>query len=1203
MERDAIPSAPVRARAERAIATPRARTTPYFPRDFCSSVLRAYFDPLAEQGLRRGVCYSKEARLVPFGGPVLRSVCGGVVRTEEEPITDTQRAYAISVPQSGYILCWHPTENACSLFNEDLEQPANHVFQTLDIFLPALAKSACTGSLRDGDLHFCIMLVVQVASVDSATGSATIYYGPEYVRDYGEPLEPARAGQPVNEDVVWSMLAEQGVTGEAAVEALLLRGAPLDDETTEVVSCLRRRLGVRAGITSASALATLHSTSPLPVVALDAKAPQQATTAIGSLTASPGGRRRAQGRSVDDAIVVSDADSEPGDSAENPLCLSSSPPTSPPDSDFALEVRHCCICPTPLELAVVLEECAATPPSSPPAAELAEAAEFAYWMDSLPGGQHGAGRLTLALDNRERDQVYQKSTRQNWRALQQAGVGYCTYCFAQCLSEHLGWTSSLVDPDGDLSIFTSAAVAWLYPQDPSLCTSFTAVCSRCQHSVLPATSLPAATPGCDVQLEHRILLLWCYRDHYLQGLAWRLWRIGRSWRRLLVVVLAANRLGLAWLESNAQRYAPGGPGQVQAGIQFATASSQLEFREEVAQPDIAVQRETQAIFVSVFMFVYASPLLSSTSARVALALRPTATPSTTLAAVPRQCICGAHGSRCINWTDPLGVGQRRFLCDQCLQPCGCLCGGCDVHDYTTDANSNAALCMEELFSLQGPSLLNTVDMLGDSHRVRFHVHDRSGALRPSRTRVDTAWIPSPPPSPVSPEPPKRLPTERRVGLLGGSGPLYSNGRPYRGGTPNLGPLSTRERRRLDDNYLEADDRSECWICLEPLHAHQLALCGHRRHANILLDCCMCNAHPGPDGEHDLDDDEVQRRRPDRQRGLLKVYRDLESDLRATPAGNAGRRLAGTLFSGASLAMVATEQIPSPPPSPPIDGFTSVVHYAPASPEAQAALHRHLSDGVPLLVSPPGAWSRRFLKGLSAKWVAFLENWDATNRAKVVPSGFPEDRYHGFGEEWLTYWRMHTSWFVAAVKESDVNMVEQWVATCDSRQAAAVGEVISALSKLLLPERHDPARSLQPFFAHALSPPVVADLHFDTYDNILWVILGRKRVWLLYRGSLPRCADLGTGRWNERLDIHPTSHPSLPWVYSELGPGAMLFIPCGFWHYVLSDPNTLATNQWFYPREVDHLLPPIVADGLQTLEALGTRKRRQTRWFSPSSSST
>ena len=83
------------------------------------------------------------------------------------------------------------------------------------------------------------------------------------------------------------------------------------------------------------------------------------------------------------------------------------------------------------------------------------------------------------------------------------------------------------------------------------------------------------------------------------------------------------------------------------------------------------------------------------------------------------------------------------------------------------------------------------------------------------------------------------------------------------------------------------------------------------------------------------------------------------------------------------------------------------------------------------------------------------------------------------------------------------MVEQWVATCSSRQAVAVGEVIDSLSELLLPERHDSARSLQPFFAHARSPPVTADLHFDTYDNILWVILGRKRVWLLHRDSLPQ----------------------------------------------------------------------------------------------------
>ena len=107
----------------------------------------------------------------------------------------------------------------------------------------------------------------------------------------------------------------------------------------------------------------------------------------------------------------------------------------------------------------------------------------------------------------------------------------------------------------------------------------------------------------------------------------------------------------------------------------------------------------------------------------------------------------------------------------------------------------------------------------------------------------------------------------------------------------------------------------------------------------------------------------------------------------------------------ALAMFNTEWIPSPPPSPPIAGFTSVVHHAPASAKAQAALHRHLSDGVPLLVSPPSAWSRRSLWGLSEKWVSFLESWDAAHGLTVVPSGFPDDPYNGFGEKWLAYWRM------------------------------------------------------------------------------------------------------------------------------------------------------------------------------------------------------
>ena len=53
---------------------------------------------------------------------------------------------------------------------------------------------------------------------------------------------------------------------------------------------------------------------------------------------------------------------------------------------------------------------------------------------------------------------------------------------------------------------------------------------------------------------------------------------------------------------------------------------------------------------------------------------------------PMQCICGKHDSRCINWVEPGGVGRLRFLCPPCAPDhgCGCLCGGCERHDYTTD---------------------------------------------------------------------------------------------------------------------------------------------------------------------------------------------------------------------------------------------------------------------------------------------------------------------------------------------------------------------------------------------------------------------------------------------------------------------------------------------------------------------------------------
>ena len=150
--------------------------------------------------------------------------------------------------------------------------------------------------------------------------------------------------------------------------------------------------------------------------------------------------------------------------------------------------------------------------------------------------------------------------------------------------------------------------------------------------------------------------------------------------------------------------------------------------------------------------------------------------------------------------------------------------------------------------------------------------------------------------------------ERRTGLLGGSDPdpLYSNGKRYRGGRPYLEPLSASDQKRRDDNYLEAEDRSECYVCTEPLHPHETGKCGHQRHADILLDCCICNIYDGPESvKPDLDDDDIRRKRPDRQRGMLRAYRELSSRMKPVSGHSAHGDISAGTSEGQSCHEGAT----------------------------------------------------------------------------------------------------------------------------------------------------------------------------------------------------------------------------------------------------------------------------------------------------------
>ena len=58
-----------------------------------------------------------------------------------------------------------------------------------------------------------------------------------------------------------------------------------------------------------------------------------------------------------------------------------------------------------------------------------------------------------------------------------------------------------------------------------------------------------------------------------------------------------------------------------------------------------------------------------------------------------------------------------------------------------------------------------------------------------------------------------------------------------------------------------------------------------------------------------------------------------------------------------------------------------------------------------------------------------------------------------------------------------------------------------------------------------------------------------------------------GEPNERRDVHPLlpgahPQPSLrQWLYADLGPGDVLFLPHSWWHYVDSEPHSVMTNLW------------------------------------------
>ena len=108
---------------------------------------------------------------------------------------------------------------------------------------------------------------------------------------------------------------------------------------------------------------------------------------------------------------------------------------------------------------------------------------------------------------------------------------------------------------------------------------------------------------------------------------------------------------------------------------------------------------------------------------------------------------------------------------------------------------------------------------------------------------------------------------------------------------------------------------------------------------------------------------------------------------------------------------------------------------------------------------------------------------------------------------------------------------------------------------------------RPAFAAGLIEPGGGPAHFDQYNNVALVLCGRKRFFIAPHEAMRWVDGERNGERNERHDVHPLFPGAYPqptrrqWLCADLGPGDLLFLPYGWWHWVESEPHSVMTNVW------------------------------------------
>ena len=169
------------------------------------------------------------------------------------------------------------------------------------------------------------------------------------------------------------------------------------------------------------------------------------------------------------------------------------------------------------------------------------------------------------------------------------------------------------------------------------------------------------------------------------------------------------------------------------------------------------------------------------------------------------------------------------------------------------------------------------------------------------------------------------------------------------------------------------------------------------------------------------------------------------------------------------------------------------------------------------------------------------------------------------------WFRHQGWRGRAV---NTNLDEADYEHCLSSLLPHLPYPIQRQSRAVRRSLHHFAGALQckperlVFVTARQSTESIACLHYDDYHNLCLVLAGRKTWFFLSpddglgvkqrdRSSISTM-DVG-GPENVLTGISPSSHPHLPWLSVDQHVGDVLYVPPGWWHYVMSDATgTIST---------------------------------------------